>query len=227
MDGRGLREAAASTVGDLDVDPDEVLNGVYRRHRRRNLLRASGGAVVAAGFAFALVTGVSGPASSPVTTEGELSAPTDPTEVVELPAYTMSASSEAGVLATVDGVELTYLPPGLPTEPSYEGTGTTGADEAYASACFAPDQCQGVGLAVTVTRAPSLDLDAYLRTHWIGEDPTETTVQGHPALATSVEADEAAGLVWSPQPGVVIEINIHSSMPEELRKVIDGLRFTG
>ena len=75
-----------------------------------------------------------------------------------------------------------------------------------------------------MTRAPGLDLDGYLKTNWVG-NPTETTVGGRPALAIGVAADEASGLVWSPEDGVVVEINIDSSMAGELRPVVDGVRL--
>lgn len=235
MDGQGLREAAASSVSDMEVDTDALLHGVYRRHRQRNLLRGGGGAVAVAVLAFGVVTVI----SDPVTTSPDTAGPGMSDVPTELSAYTMSGASDADPLATVHGVELTYLPPGVGTEPSREDSGTEDfAGETaggirlpgtYVEACFGP-RCQGAGdagLAVAVTRAPGLDLDAYVRTHWIGDEPAETTVDGHPALATSIEADEAAGLVWSPQPEVVIELNIDSSMRGELRNVVDGIRLTG
>jgi hypothetical protein len=216
---------SATTLGgggsDASLDVDALLTGVYRRHRsyqRRRLIGSGMGIVCAAALTAVLVTG-GGNASSPDPGSHE-------TAVVALSPYTLSANAQAAPVATVDGLELTYLPPNLPAQPTIE-TGVTGANETYTQACFGDPGCAGDSLGVAVTRSPGLDLDGYQLTHWLGDDPTETTVGALPALATGVESDQASGLVWSPQPGVVIEINIDSDMAAELRQVVDGARFTG
>jgi len=216
MDETAFKTTAAGTVDRLSVEADAVLVGVYRRHRRhqrRRLVGVGAGAFAMIGLAVAAVTTV-----SPLHTDQEAA----------LSAYTVSVTEQAPTAAVVDGVELTYLPAGLPAEPSIEtsayldtqgqpiegGTTTLG--------CFSDAGCDGMGMSIT--RAPGLDLAGYLETNWVG-DSTETTVDGHPAVATGIRSDEASGLVWSPREGIVIELHVNTSWAPELRRVVDGIRI--
>jgi len=218
MDKTDFRMTAAADIDDLQVDADALLSGVYRRHRRhqrRRLLGATAGAFVAMG----LVVG----ALASDTPQAE--------QAMALSPYTLSATDDAPPLAVVDGVELTYLPAGVPTEPSIESGPYVGADGndvpggTAVSGCFSEDACQATGMNLSVTRSEGLDLDGYLRTNWVDDDATETTVDGRPALALDVDADEAARIVWSPRDGIVLEIVVDTSQAEELRRVVDGIRI--
>lgn len=225
-----LRATAGSTIDELVVDADAILAGVYRRHRRyqrRRLVGRGVGVVAVAGLAATAVTaGMTSPGDVTSSGDGYSSDGSVPRgdEIVALPAYTVSANDDAPALATVDGLDLTYLPSGLPSEPditshNYEtGTAVRGCFDNSDSGCL------GSGLGVAVMRAPGLDLDGYLATVVVGE-LTETTVGDRPAVASGVLGGEATGLAWSPQDGVVVEVHIDSSMTEDLRQVVDGARL--
>jgi hypothetical protein len=226
MDETGFKAAATTDVAHLSTDADAVLAGVYRYHRRRGrqrLAAAGVGTLATIGLAVAAVISVSTDSTGNGGTESH-------DRAVVLTAYTVSANEQASAVATVDGVELTHLPPGTPTEPSVEGheyldaNGNPVEGGTITQACFGDELCTAPGgMGVTVTRAPGLDLAGYLETNWVG-NPTGTTVDGRPAVATGVTGDEAAGLVWSPKEGVVIEINVDSALARELRLVVDGIR---
>jgi hypothetical protein len=220
-----LRTAAGPIIDGLTVDADAVLADVYRRHRRyqrRRLVSQGAGVVAVAGLTAAAVT-------AGMTSTGDVTSTSDVfvprvDEDVALPAYTVSATDDAPALATVDGLDLTYLPPGLPSEPSI--TSHNYESGTALRACFGDTDsgCLGSGLGVAVMRAPGLDLEGYLATIQVGE-LTETTVGERPAVASGILGDEASGLVWSPEDGVVVEAYIDSSMAEELRRVVDGARL--
>jgi hypothetical protein len=227
---------AAARPGSLDPDPtsatvdvDALLAGVYRRHRRhqRRRLVGSGVGVVAAGVLAAVALTAGGGSGAGNDGSGSSSGTG---QTVALTPYAVSVTRDATPVAVVDGLELTYLPAGLPAQPSVE-TGTSEPPDApaetYTQACFGDPACASDSLGVSVTRSPELDLARYVEIHSVGDAPTETTVGGQSALAIGVESDEASGLVWSPQPGVVIEVNVDSDMAAELRQVVDGARFTG
>jgi len=225
MDDTAFKMTAAADINDLHVDADELLSGVYRRHRRhqrRRLLGAAAGACAAMGLVVGALASDT-PHADDASETGE--------RVMALAPYTVSATDDAPPLAVVDGVELTYLPAGVPTEPSIESGPYVGADGndipggTAVSGCFSEDACQAAGMNVSVTRSEGLDLDGYLRTNWVDDNATETTVDGRPALALDVDADEAARIVWSPQDGIVLEIVVDTSQAEELRRVIDGIRI--
>ena len=78
------------------------------------------------------------------------------------------------------------------------------------------------GLGISVTRRSGLTLDEHIKTNWFG-DPIETTVGGQRALANGVKEDDAAGLVWSPEPGVVVEVHFGKGRAAELRKVVEQM----
>uniref|UniRef100_UPI003D7D9E94 hypothetical protein n=1 Tax=Kineococcus sp. SYSU DK018 TaxID=3383139 RepID=UPI003D7D9E94 len=81
----------------------------------------------------------------------------------------------------------------------------------------------GGGITVSVARAEGLTLDQYLETNWFRG--TATTVSGRPALANSIRSDDAAGLVWSPADGVVIEAHAASDRAQELRELVENMHL--
>ncbi|WP_298461294.1 hypothetical protein [uncultured Cellulomonas sp.] len=207
MNGDEFRKAADAATASIVFDSRAVLDGVYAKNRRRTRGRRTMAAVpIAAALA---VGGVTLPSIiSPSSSETAVAA------------YRFDTTpADAPVVAEVDGIKLHYLPDGVAAEPIslerspyFGGTSTSG--------CF-EDACVS-GLGVSVTRRPGLTLEEHVKVNWFG-DPVETTVGGQPALANGVKADDAAGLVWSPEVGVVVEVHFGKGRAAELRKVVEAM----
>lgn len=204
MNDQDFQRAARSATATLTLDTAATLDRVYDTHRRRTRQRrALVGVPVAAALA---VGGVLLP--SVVSPDG-------------VSAYAFDAApSGAPVAAVVDGVALHHLPAELGTEPVSVAPAAFGDAGTTTRACF-EDACVS-GLGVTVTRAPGLTLDSYLATSWFA-DPVDTTVGGRPALANGIEADDASGLLWSPEDGVVVEVHLGGGRAAELREVVEQM----
>jgi hypothetical protein len=224
MDEYTFRSTASVAVADLSVDTDRVIAGVYRRARRRRTGVAVGslaGVVLLSGVSAVGVTALSDqpsdrvPVAAPPVSSG-----------VELPAYQM-ANVAADVVVSVGGVDLTYLPAGTSAEPARrEVTPMFERDGTHEVACFL-DDCEE-GIAVRVSRGTGLGLEAYLEDHFLGESRS-TTVAGRPALATNLSFDdqEAAGLVWSPRDGLIVQLTVPTDQRTELRRIVEGMWIPG
>jgi hypothetical protein len=57
-------------------------------------------------------------------------------------------------------------------------------------------------------------------------EPYVITASEAPTLATalSVKGDDAAGLIWAPESGVVIEVHVGIGLRHELRPIVEGIR---
>lgn len=203
---------ASGCLAGLPFDATETLQGIYRRRRRRQAeaVVRLGGAATAVVVALVLVAG-GGSGQAP---------PTD-----RLEPFVIAAVSDAPTLASVDGLSLTYLPEGADSTPVHDEVHPAVADKSYSEVltCFVDDCRSGVGVAVS--RGEGLTIEDYLRSHWVGTT-TRTTVNGYPALALNVRGDDAAGVMWSPSPGIVVEIHVGNRLRSELRPIVEGLRLS-
>jgi hypothetical protein len=207
MIGDTFHTAAVAETAALDFDADTVLRGVYATHRRRTRLRRLAvGAPVAAALAIGGVTlpSVISPGASSTA----------------VAAYAFAAApAGAAPVTEVDGLDLGFLPAGIGADLVSSQTSTF-RDGTTTQACF-EDDCVS-GLSVAVTRADGLTLADYLRTDWFG-DATETTVGGRPALANGIRGDDASGLLWSPQDGVVVEVHLGGDRAAQLREIVEQM----
>lgn len=209
MNGDQFTSAATHATARLDLDTTALLEGVYAKHRRRTRHRRL---LVGAPVAAALAVG--GATLLPALTPDGAPAAVAAYAFADVP-------PGADPLVEVDGVGLTYLPDDVAAAPASTATTETAAGTTT-EACF-EERCAS-GLAVAVTRAPGLTLDGYLRSSWFG-DAVETSVGGRPALANGVTGDEATGLLWSPEDGVVIEVHLGSGDAAQLRQVVEQMRL--
>ncbi|WP_407342175.1 hypothetical protein [Pengzhenrongella phosphoraccumulans] len=207
MNGTQFRSVADAATTAIPFDAQSVIDGVYAKNRTRTRGRR-----VLLGLPVAALLAVGG-----VTLPSIVSPDLAPTAVAAYQFATVPA--DAAVVAEVDGIKLHYLPAGIEVMPvslnTYPYLGGTSTQ-----ACF-EDDCSS-GLGVSVTRRPGLTLDEHVKVNWFGGSIT-TTVGGKPALANGIKADDAAGLVWSPEVGVVVEVHFGKGRAAELREVVEQM----
>lgn len=208
MNPTAFRVAADAATADIPFEADRLLAGVYRkRHQRNRRRRVVAALPVAAALAIGAVTipSIMDPSTAPAA----------------LAAYEFSqAPANAEPVVEFQGVELHYLPEDFATQITGEEVFALQDDSGQVSYRAQWDGEENLGL--TVTKGPGLTLDSYMENHWFGGSE-ETTVGGRPALANGVQADEASGLVWSPQDGIVIEVHLGGSDAEELRRIVEQM----
>jgi hypothetical protein len=207
MNGKDFHAAADAATTTIPFDARSVIDGVYAKNRSRTRNRR-----VLVGLPVAALLAVGG-----ATVPSIVSPDSVPTAVAAYRFATVPA--DARVLAEVDGIKLHHLPEGIPVDPVYAQTspysGGTSTQVCFEDACAS-------GLGVAVTRRAGLTLENYFETNWFG-NPVPTTVGGRPAFANGVKADDASGLVWSPEVGLVVEVHFGRGRAAELREVVEQM----
>jgi hypothetical protein len=214
--------AARAATGDLPFDPERTLAGVLRRRRRRRVRRISARlapVAVAAVVLPVLLTaghtdqGVPAPPN-------RASAPVTPAKGRPLAPYVFAAMAlPASPAAEVDGVVFGRLPDDMTLGPVLRNN--TVAPPTVKAKFTAGGKDRGI--TVIIARKRGLTVDRYLKTNWF--DGTPTTVSGRPALANSISGDDAAGLLWSPADGIVIEAHAGRDDAGRLRELVGNMHL--
>lgn len=234
MPGEEFTYRAAHATDHLsdDLDIDATFAAVRTQHRRHQRRRARTLAIVPVASVLA-IAGImvpsildSGPGEQP-TASGTQSGPalsfTTSYAFAEVPA-------EKPPLAELEGgLTLHYLPPGATGEHAPADAGyprvITEADDFPADQLGMRIDCQEftghTPLEVCVSTVPGLTVESYLQSHWF--EGEETTVNGYPALVNVVDIDDASGILFSPEPGMVVEVHMGSADSDELRKVFEQM----
>tara|TARA_R100000306_G_C4359543_1_gene134596 strand:+ start:293 stop:1060 length:768 start_codon:yes stop_codon:yes gene_type:complete len=213
----------SNTEGDSEAGLDRARAG--SRHRMRRRLAMSGvTAVAASGLIVAGLIATSGDRDDP-SSEATESAVQD-IDGQLIADFTVS-SADAEALATVDGVGITYLPEGVveyqPSVPdNMPGSETLHFRDAgeLGEADYDIDR----GVSITVTRGAAAGHDAYVASHYLG-NTAPTTVDGAPAIASSITPDGAHAIVWFPEPELAIFVGTTGMSEQDLRDVVDGIQL--
>ncbi len=192
--------------------PTDLADRVMRRSRSLRRRRLAGVSLVAAtGIAVAVVVPIAtGTSSSGVSRL--------------VPATSPPTKSPAAVLASVDGVDVTWLPEGfraLPYSPDYGSLiGMNGAVQRIFQSSV---NGRVVGrLSVAVQRGSDLNLDTFAKDNVVtGGTLKRGTVRGHPALLLTDRSGAETTMLWVEKHGLTIGL-LGPTIPE-LMRVADGL----
>lgn len=192
--------------------PTDLADRVMRRSRSLRRRRLAGVSLLATA---AIVVAVVVPLATSTNSSG----------VSRLvPATPAPTTSPAPVLASVAGVDVTWLPTGfnaLPYSPNYGSiTGMNGAVQRIFQSSV---NGRVVGrLSVAVQRGSDLNLDTFAKDNVVtGGTLKRGTVRGHPAILLATTSGTEATLLWVEKPGLTI--GVFGLTSPELMHVADGL----
>lgn len=220
-----LKEIMIGSSTDDDNESRLARTSTAPRHGMRRRLAMSGvTAVAASGLIVASVIATSGDGEDP--SSGTTESAVQEIDGQPIGEFTIS-STEAAALATVDGVGITHLPDGVVQyQPSVPGNlpATKTLQFRDAGELDEPDHDVDRGVSITVTRGAGADQDAYVASHHLG-NTAPTTVDGAPAIASSITPDGAHAIVWFPEPELAIFVGTTGMSEQDLRDVVDGIQL--
>ncbi len=212
--GTDFARLAARATEQISFDADATLTAVRARSQRRTIRRRR----VLIGLPVAAVVALGGVGAQMLLA---------PSTIPAAQAYENNASASDPVLAELSaGLQVHYLPDDLPQ--TLELISTSPAQDNGAGAVIFEANCYSgpdeLALKVCISTAPDLNLTTYLEHNWF--EGTETTVWGEPALVNGISADGAGGILFSPEPGTVVEIHVATRYSDQLRPIVEGMSLS-
>ena len=200
-----LTAALQHAVQPQPFEPDytEALTRSRRMRARRRWTSAAAATLAVAGIAFGVVAAIP--------TQGDQ------------PSVVTPAISPRPVLASVNGVDVTWLPTGmhpLPYDPNEGGMAGVGVDAVQLSFLA---QGEGGRMSLAVQRGYEINVDKFAKNEVAtGGSIRRITVRGHPALFLAT-TEGTGELLWAEQSGLTIGVFGPGLALPDLMQVANGL----